>query len=38
MPCLDIPATKSLTVSSKYPNGNISDKYIYIGNNVQLDI
>ncbi|MDW8801302.1 DNRLRE domain-containing protein [Clostridium sp. A1-XYC3] len=32
MPCLDIPATKSLTVSSKYPNSNINNKYIYIGN------
>lgn len=31
MPCLDIPASKSLTVSNKSSNGNISDKYIYIG-------
>ncbi|KZL91600.1 DNRLRE domain-containing protein [Clostridium magnum] len=28
MPCLDIPAIKSLTISNKSPNDNISDIYI----------
>lgn len=36
MPCLDIPASRSLTVASSCENGNINDKYIYIGNKCSI--
>lgn len=32
MPCLVIPASRSLTVSSTYPFSNVEGMYLYIGN------